>query len=128
MGVTSDQFAILLEEVRWLQEGQEDTALKLEKGVRPNLTFLNVTVMKINTASVKRSRTALAAPAAAWRERNKVVEMGALEKAKETLCQDVFSSGVWPLLSNLEDPELRRLAKALPATVLRCKADSTTKK
>ena len=41
---------------------------------------------------------------------------------------DVFSSGVWPLLSNLEDPELRRLAKALPATVLRCKADSTTKK
>ena len=41
---------------------------------------------------------------------------------------DVFSSGVWPLLSNLEDPELRRLAKALPATVLKCKADSTTKK
>ena len=40
---------------------------------------------------------------------------------------DVFSSGVWPLLSNLDDPELRRLAKALPATVLKCKADSTTK-
>ena len=33
VGVTSDQFAILLEEVRQLQEGQEDTALKLEKGV-----------------------------------------------------------------------------------------------
>ena len=41
---------------------------------------------------------------------------------------DVFTSGVWPLVSNLEDPELRRLAKALPATVLKCKADSTTKK
>ena len=41
---------------------------------------------------------------------------------------DVFSSGVWPLLSNLEDSELGQLAKALPATVLKCKADSTTKK
>ena len=41
---------------------------------------------------------------------------------------DVFSSGVWPLLSHLDDPELRWLAKALPATVLKCKADSTTKK
>ena len=35
---------------------------------------------------------------------------------------------MWPLLSNLEDPELRRLAKSLPATVLRSRADSTTKK
>ena len=40
----------------------------------------------------------------------------------------VFSSGVWPLLSNLDDPELRWLAKAMPATVLECKVDSTTKK
>ena len=40
----------------------------------------------------------------------------------------VFTSGAWPLLSNLEDPELRSLAKALPKTVLRSKADSTTKK
>ena len=40
----------------------------------------------------------------------------------------VFTSGAWPLLSNLEDPELRRLAQALPATVLRSRADSTTKK
>ena len=54
----------------------------------------------------------------------------AFDRAKEALREDVFSSGVWPLLSNLEDPELRRLAKALPATVpvLKCKADSTTKK
>ena len=34
----------------------------------------------------------------------------------------------WPLLSNLEDPELRCLAAALPAVVLRSRADSTTKK
>ena len=40
----------------------------------------------------------------------------------------VFTSGAWPLLSNLEDPELRRLAKALPATVLRSRADSSTTK
>ena len=40
----------------------------------------------------------------------------------------VFSAGAWPLLGNLEDPELRRLAQSLPATVLRSRADSTTKK
>ncbi|KAL5496951.1 hypothetical protein EMCRGX_G013331 [Ephydatia muelleri] len=32
------------------------------------------------------------------------------------------------LLGNLEDPKLRRLAQSLPATVLRSRADSTTKK
>ena len=37
-------------------------------------------------------------------------------------------AGMWPLLSNLEDPELRRLALALPATVLKSRADSTSKK
>lgn len=31
-------------------------------------------------------------------------------------------------MSNLEDPELRRLAEALPDTILRGKADNTTKK
>ena len=41
---------------------------------------------------------------------------------------DIFSSSVWPLLSNLEDPELRRLAQALPATVRKSRADSTSKK
>ena len=45
-----------------------------------------------------------------------------------SLHKDVFTSGMWPLLSNLEDPELRRLAMSLPATVLRSRADSTTKK
>ena len=40
----------------------------------------------------------------------------------------VFSAGAWLLLGNLEDPELRRLAQSLPATVLRSRADSTTKK
>ena len=32
--ITGDQFAQLMEEVRRLREGQEDAALKLEKGVR----------------------------------------------------------------------------------------------
>ena len=41
---------------------------------------------------------------------------------------DVMSVGVWPLLKDLEDPELRRLAQSLPATVLRSRADSTSKK
>ena len=41
---------------------------------------------------------------------------------------DMLAAGVWPLLSNLEDPELRQLAEVLPDTILRGKADSTTKK
>ena len=36
-------------------------------------------------------------------------------EAMMLLNQDVFSAGAWPLLGNLEDPELRRLAQALPA-------------
>eukprot|EP00731_Ephydatia_muelleri_P007925 Em0004g263a len=36
----------------------------------------------------------------------------------------VFSTGVWLLLDNLEDPELRPLAQSLPATVLRSRADT----
>ncbi|KAL5497417.1 hypothetical protein EMCRGX_G013884 [Ephydatia muelleri] len=49
----------------------------------------------------------------------------ALARAKK---EDVMGVGVWPLLKDLEDPELRRLAQSLPATVLRSRADSTTKK
>eukprot|EP00731_Ephydatia_muelleri_P002572 Em0001g2572a len=41
---------------------------------------------------------------------------------------DVMSAGVLPLLKNLKDPELQRLAQSLPATVLRSRADFTTKK
>eukprot|EP00731_Ephydatia_muelleri_P008531 Em0004g869a len=40
----------------------------------------------------------------------------------------ILAAGVWPLMSNLEDPKLQRLAAALPDTVLMGKADSTTKK
>eukprot|EP00731_Ephydatia_muelleri_P033190 Em0026g10a len=39
-----------------------------------------------------------------------------------------MAAGVWPVLRNLEDPELQRLAEALPTTVLSSTADSTTKK
>ncbi len=41
---------------------------------------------------------------------------------------DVLTVGVWKTLSELQDPELRRSASALPDTVLRSRADSTTKK
>eukprot|EP00731_Ephydatia_muelleri_P019258 Em0012g83a len=44
---------------------------------------------------------------------------GAKGEAMMLLNQDVFSAGAWPLLGNLEDPELRRLAQSLPAMVLR---------
>ena len=41
---------------------------------------------------------------------------------------EVFSCGAWVQLSSLQDPELKRLARALPHTVLTSRADSTTKK
>ena len=37
-----------------------------------------------------------------------------LQKAMEAAEGDISSAGVWPLLSNLEDPELHRLAAGLP--------------
>ena len=51
-----------------------------------------------------------------------------LENAKQALKEDVLAAVVWPLLHNLEDPELQWLAEVLPTTVLSGKADSTTKK
>ena len=36
--------------------------------------------------------------------------------------------GVWPLLEGIQDPQLKRLAQNLPDTVLRSRANSTTKK
>ena len=44
------------------------------------------------------------------------------------LLVDVLRAGPWTVLRELEDPDLRRLAEALPETVLRSRADSTTKK
>ena len=41
---------------------------------------------------------------------------------------DVLLKGVWETVAELKDPELRRLASALPDTVLQSRADSTTKK
>ena len=40
----------------------------------------------------------------------------------------MFSAGDWPLLRDLQKPELQQLAAGLPDVVLRGKADSTTKK
>ena len=41
---------------------------------------------------------------------------------------DVLSTGAWTELEELEDPELRRLAKRLPETVIQSRADSTKRK
>ena len=41
---------------------------------------------------------------------------------------NVFDSGVWPMLKELADPELLRLAKKLPTTVLQSRALSSCKK
>ena len=126
--ITGDQFAQLMEEVRRLREGQEDAALKLEKGVRrdPYVFKRRVNENQFRFCEEIADRLSSASSSVVRAERGG--GKAAFDRAKEALREDVFSSGVWPLLSNLEDPELRRLAKALPATVLECKADSTTKK
>eukprot|EP00731_Ephydatia_muelleri_P022352 Em0014g943a len=117
-----------MEEVRQLRQGQEDAALKLEKGVRRDPYIFkcrgNENQYRFCEEIADRLNSASSSVAQAERGGGKA----AFDRAKEALREDVFSSGVWPLLSNLEDPELRQRAKALPATVLKCKADSTTKK
>lgn len=40
----------------------------------------------------------------------------------------MLKEGPWSLLRELDDPDLRRLADALPETVLKSRADSTVKK
>ena len=116
--LTGDQFAQLMEEVRRLREGQEDAALELEKGVRRDPYVFkrrgNENQYRFCEEIADRLSSASSSVVRAERGGRKA----AFDRAKEALREDVFSSGVWPLLSNLEDPELRRLAKALPATVL----------
>ena len=41
---------------------------------------------------------------------------------------DVLKGGVWQLLQDVSDPELKKLADALPTTVLHGQATSSTKK
>ena len=43
------------------------------------------------------------------------------------LATDVLKARPWTVLRELEDPDLRSLAEALPETVLKSRADSTTK-
>ena len=45
-----------------------------------------------------------------------------------SLCTDTMTGGVWGEMTILGDPELRRLAKSLPSTVLGSRADSTVVK
>ena len=41
---------------------------------------------------------------------------------------DVFATGQWKAVMDVQDPKLHRLAEALPGVEMRCKATSTTKK
>ena len=41
---------------------------------------------------------------------------------------DVLSEGIWAVFEELQDPELSRLAKALPRTVMQSREDSTKRK
>ena len=45
-----------------------------------------------------------------------------------TVVTDIGSTGIWPLLKELDDPELSELAGLSPATVLKSRADSSVRK
>lgn len=45
-----------------------------------------------------------------------------------SLSTDVLTTGAWESLQEVQDPELRRLAEALPGTLLQSRASSTTAK
>ena len=119
----------LREEVRGTQE---DTAAKLaaltterpysfrKKGHEEQYVFNSAINSKIAEAGLQLARVERGVADGAVKV--------ALDAAKEALTKDVLTAGVWPVLRNLEDPELQRLAEALPTTVLSSRADSTTKK
>ena len=45
-----------------------------------------------------------------------------------SLIPEVFQSGVWATLQELDNPKLVKLARRLPATVLQSRAQSSTRK
>ncbi|XP_068756275.1 uncharacterized protein [Montipora capricornis] len=59
-------------------------------------------------------------------EAKSYLESNAVDKAKESLNEDVFTSGFWKDLSAVEDDSLRELASRLQATVLASRAPGTT--
>ena len=137
MSTTSTAVNLILEEMRRMQEellsiwrGQEEMAERKERKARKeNYAFKrkgNELQHKFNDRLA--DKVTAAAVAIGKVEKTSSSSKALLDLAAKELEGGVFTSGAWPLLSNLEDPELRRLVKALPATVLRSKADSTTKK
>ena len=108
--------------------GQEEAASKLARSSRRDPYWFrrkgNENQYRFCEDVEERLETTSAAIARAERGEGKE----ALARAKEAAKEDVMGAGVWPLLKDLEDPELQRLAQSLPATVLRSRADSTTKK
>ena len=126
------QMAKMVAEMQQMREdftvGQEEAASKLARSSRRDpYSFRrkeNENQYRFCEDVEERLETTSAAIARAERGAGREV----LARAKEAAKEDVMGAGVWPLLKDLEDPELRRLAQSLPATVLRSRADSTTKK
>ncbi|KAL5473775.1 hypothetical protein EMCRGX_G028330 [Ephydatia muelleri] len=118
------------EELRSVRQGQEETALRIERNARKDTYSFkrrgNELQYRFNAEVA--DKVAAAATSIEKVETTSIRSKELLDWAARDLREGgVFTSGVWPLLSNLEDPELRRLAQALPATVLSSRADSTTK-
>ena len=119
----------LQKEMKIVLQGQQETALRLARSARKeNYSFKrrrNKLQFRFNEELAEKVEVAKAivetvgVPSGSRSEEE-------LQRVAKEMSEDVFSSGVWPLLSNLENPELRRLAQALPATVLRSRADSTS--
>ena len=128
---------LILEGMRKMQEellsvrrGQEEAAKRSERNAREDSYSFKRKGNELQFKFNDKVADKVAAAAAAIGKGNSTSSSSKalLDRAAKELQEGVFTSGVWPLLSNLEDPELRRLAQALPATVLRSRADSTTKK
>ena len=128
----------LQEEMKIVRQGQEETALRLERSAgRKELYMSKKRGKELQPGSISKQLVAdKMATAMACVEKvdaksslsEKRLGLPRLDLALKEKNEDIFSSGMWPLLSNLEDPELRRLAQALPATVLKSRADSNSKK
>eukprot|EP00731_Ephydatia_muelleri_P006914 Em0003g1162a len=124
------------EQMKAMQKGQEETCMRLarqshkdsyvfkKKGNECQFKAKEEVKERLEVADGYLDRV----EAASGKEQLDLAKKELGTRLKKEIAEDVFASGVWPLLSNLEDPELRRLAKALPATVLGSRADSTTKK
>ena len=133
--VAMAKIAALVEEVRRLREevkaGQEETSRKLARSGRKDSYSFKRKANKIQHRFNEDVEEKLDEAEVAVAKAEPTAEghtKEALGKIQEASAEDVFSAGDWPLLRDLQKPELQQLAAGLPDVVLSGRAESTTKK